>query len=147
MVCPFCKLIPDSHPHLFFECDFPKEIWSRMKCLVGLDFAPNNLQALIQFMVNRPVNKTIWSILQRLLIGACVYYLWQERNLRIFQGKSSSVDDLCSLIRDVMRLRIMGLTLKASTHVFDAAKLWEFHVKQVNGKGRVKFVPWKNTVG
>ena len=93
-------------------------------------------------MVNRPVSKSIWSILQRLLIGATVYYLWQERNRRIFQGNARSLDELCSQIRDVVRLRVMSLKIKASVQVFDAADVWDFHVKRINGRDKVKFVPW-----
>lgn len=46
-----------------------------------------------------------------LIIGATFYYLWQERNLRIFQGKARSLDELCSQIRDVVRLRVMSLKM------------------------------------
>ncbi|PWA55176.1 RNA-directed DNA polymerase, eukaryota, Reverse transcriptase zinc-binding domain protein [Artemisia annua] len=129
MVCGFCKLVPDSHSHLFFECDFPRKVSSRLKYLVRLDNAPDSWQNLIDFMASRPVRKSIWNILQRLLIGACVYYIWQERNLRIFQGRARSFDEVCCQIRDVVRGRAMRLRLKASIQVFNAANLWDFHVK------------------
>ena len=85
--------------------------------------------------------------MQRLLLGAIVYYLWQERDFRIFQGKARSLDELCSQIRDVIRLRVMSLRLNASVQIFDAADIWNFHVKQINGRGKVQLVPWKKSVG
>ncbi|GKA83903.1 hypothetical protein Tco_0805498 [Tanacetum coccineum] len=112
-------------------------VWSRLKFMVKLDHAPNSWQALIDFMISKRVSKSIWSILQRLLIGATVYIIWQERNLRIFQGKSRSVDELCSQIRDVIRLRVMSLKLNASFQGFEAANIWEFNVKQINGRGKL----------
>nr|GEW54661.1 hypothetical protein [Tanacetum cinerariifolium] len=33
LCCVFCKEGLDSHNHLFFECDFPKEVWCRLKDL------------------------------------------------------------------------------------------------------------------
>ncbi|GKA71992.1 hypothetical protein Tco_0778208 [Tanacetum coccineum] len=128
---------PNSHTYLLFECDYPNEVWSRLKCIVKLDHAPNSWQAIINFMISKRVSKSIWSILQRLLIGATVYIIWQERNLRIFQGKSRSVDELCSHIRDVIRLRVMSLKLNASFQGFEAANIWEFNVKQINGRGKL----------
>lgn len=88
--CVFCKKVPDSNDHLLFECEFTKRIWSRLKSLVKLEFAPNKWSNILNFMVLRPFNKSIWSVLQRLLIGASIYYVWQERNLRIFQDKNRS---------------------------------------------------------
>ncbi|GKB63767.1 RNA-directed DNA polymerase, eukaryota, reverse transcriptase zinc-binding domain protein [Tanacetum coccineum] len=76
MRCVFCKKFPDSHDHLFFECEFSKK----------------------------------------------------ERNVRIFQDKSRSVEALTCLIKDTVRLRIMSVSLNDSTQVFEAASLWNFHV-------------------
>ncbi|GKA11704.1 putative reverse transcriptase domain, reverse transcriptase zinc-binding domain protein [Tanacetum coccineum] len=63
MRCVFCKNVPDSHDHLFFECEFSKK----------------------------------------------------ERNVRMFQDKSRSVEALTCLIKDTVRLRIMSLSLNNST--------------------------------
>ncbi|PWA69326.1 reverse transcriptase domain, Reverse transcriptase zinc-binding domain protein [Artemisia annua] len=143
MVCVFCKSMPDSHNHLFFECDFPGKIWNEMKNLVKLDFAPNSWTDLLAYMLKKPINKSIWIILQRLVIGASIYYVWQERNLRIFQGRHRSFDEVCNLIKDTVRLRVMSLSLNTSPQVFEAASLWQFHVVQSNGRKRVQFSPWK----
>ncbi|GKD29332.1 hypothetical protein Tco_1240110 [Tanacetum coccineum] len=85
-----CKKVLDSHKQLFFECDFPKEVWSRLK-------------------------------------GASVYIMWQERNLRTFQSRRRSLEVVCNFIKDVVRLRVMGLSLIPSAQVFDTAKMWNFH--------------------
>nr|GEZ41484.1 hypothetical protein [Tanacetum cinerariifolium] len=79
--------------------------------------------------------KSIWCALKCL-----------ERNLRTFQNRFKSMDELCILIKDVVRLRIMGLSLKASDQVFVAANMWKFHVNMVPGAKRVNFASWKNQV-
>ncbi|GKE83131.1 RNA-directed DNA polymerase, eukaryota, reverse transcriptase zinc-binding domain protein, partial [Tanacetum coccineum] len=33
MRCVFCKNVPDSHDHLFFECSFTRRIWDSLKCM------------------------------------------------------------------------------------------------------------------
>ncbi|GKF05861.1 hypothetical protein Tco_0036529, partial [Tanacetum coccineum] len=136
MRCVFCKNVPDSHDHLFFECSFSRRIWDSLKCMVRMDHAPYGWSQIKEFMLKRPINKSIWSILQRLLIGASIYFLWQERNIRMFQDKARSVDTLVDLIKDTVRLRVMSLSLNDSAQVSEAANLWNFHVDR--GMGRKK---------
>ena len=111
--------------------------------MVRLDYAPNCWSEIQEYMLRRPINKSIWSILQRLVIGAAIYYLWQERNFRTFQGRFRSFDEVFNLIKDTVRLRVMSLSLNASPQVHEAANLWEFHVAQSHGRKRVHFTPWK----
>ncbi|GKB93010.1 RNA-directed DNA polymerase, eukaryota, reverse transcriptase zinc-binding domain protein [Tanacetum coccineum] len=123
LVCVFCKKMPDNHNHLFFGCDFPKAVWCRLKDLVKLDHAPNCWSDIISFLLNRPINKFIWSILQRLVLGACVYIVWQERNLRTFHNRSRTLEEVCNLIIDVVRLRVLSLSLNTTAQVYEVADL------------------------
>ncbi|GJX31020.1 RNA-directed DNA polymerase, eukaryota, reverse transcriptase zinc-binding domain protein [Tanacetum coccineum] len=75
MVCAFCKSVPGSHNHLFFKCDYPKKVWSELKCLARLDHAPFGWVSLLEFMLSRPVNKSVWSIIRRLLMATTLYYV------------------------------------------------------------------------
>ncbi|GJZ85824.1 putative reverse transcriptase domain-containing protein [Tanacetum coccineum] len=36
-LCPLCNLQPDSHEHLYFECQFSQQVWSHFKLLAGLN--------------------------------------------------------------------------------------------------------------
>ncbi|PWA95091.1 thioredoxin domain-containing protein [Artemisia annua] len=72
-------------------------------------------------------------------LWACVYYIWQERNLRIFQGKRT-LEDVFNLIKDVVRLRIMSLNVYASFQLQEAADIWEFFVRKSNGMKKAKFI-------
>ncbi|GKA68670.1 putative RNA-directed DNA polymerase [Tanacetum coccineum] len=137
--CVFCKMVPDSHNHLFFECEFPRKIWYSLKDLVRLDHAPFSWSHIIEFMLKRPINKSIWSILQRLLLGASIYFVWQERNLRMFQNKERPMDVLVNMIKESVRLRVMSLSLNYSAQVEDAAILWNFHVKRDMGCKKAHF--------
>ncbi|GJS45277.1 RNA-directed DNA polymerase, eukaryota, reverse transcriptase zinc-binding domain protein [Tanacetum coccineum] len=126
--CPLCKTMQDDHNHLFFACQFSSKVWNFFKGLINLDRAPNDLYQAIDFIMARPVNKSIWSIIQRLVLGAVVYFIWQERNLRLFQGKGRNVDSLCCLIKDQVRYRLMSLRVKYSNQVAKAADIWNVQV-------------------
>ncbi|GJT81127.1 RNA-directed DNA polymerase, eukaryota, reverse transcriptase zinc-binding domain protein [Tanacetum coccineum] len=108
------------------------EIWHQFRDLVKLDSAPNALSILIPYIAGRPINRSIWIILQRLVIGALVYIVWQERNLRRFQMKCRSVKDFCMIIKDVMRFRLLSLKIRSSRQVTEAAELWNLGVEDGN---------------
>ncbi|GJX28615.1 putative RNA-directed DNA polymerase [Tanacetum coccineum] len=137
--CSLCGVEPESHDHLFFDCCFSLEIWHQFRDLVKLDSAPNALSVLVPYIAGRPINRSIWSILQRLVIGTLVYFIWQERNLRRFQMKSRSVKDLCMIIKDVVRFRLLSLKIRSSKQVMEAAELWNLGVEDGNGGRKFGF--------
>ena len=96
------------------------------KKLVRMDNALNNLPQLLSFIGNRPVNRSVWSILQRLVLGAMVYFIWQERNLRFFQEKRRPLNELFKLIKETVRLRMMSLKVRNSKQAIEVAELWDF---------------------
>ncbi|GKA13646.1 RNA-directed DNA polymerase, eukaryota, reverse transcriptase zinc-binding domain protein [Tanacetum coccineum] len=96
----------------------------QFKDLVKLDFAPYTLSDIIVYLYGRLINRSILSILQRLVIGVMVYFIWQEQNLQRFQAKSRPVRDLCGIIRDNVRLKLMSLKIRKSVQVCWALGLW-----------------------
>lgn len=125
--CTFCNVVQDSRDHLFFQCAYPFQIWDFVKQFARMDHAPNDFTNILQFMLQRPVNKTAWSIIQRLVLGASVYYVWQERNNRIFKGLRRTPNDLINTIMQVVRLKLITLHFKNSRQVEDIATIWQFH--------------------
>ncbi|GJR59309.1 hypothetical protein Tco_1501471 [Tanacetum coccineum] len=91
----------------------------------------SNVWAEIVFgITNKPARNGIWSIIQRLVLGVMVYFVWQERNFRLFRKCERSEDKLFSIVTDTVRLKRMGLTLlKASFDVKKAAEMWNFPLK------------------
>ncbi|GJS57687.1 RNA-directed DNA polymerase, eukaryota, reverse transcriptase zinc-binding domain protein [Tanacetum coccineum] len=53
----------------------------------------------------------------RLSLAASVYLIWQERNRRIFKDEKRNVDELFSIFKDTIRLRLMSLKVKDSCAV------------------------------
>ncbi|KAJ9536686.1 LOW QUALITY PROTEIN: hypothetical protein OSB04_un000159 [Centaurea solstitialis] len=99
MVCAFCKLIPDSHSHLFFECTFTIEVWRKVKHQVELYGFPKKwVEICAKLSQPRGFRRTE----HLLALAATVYHVWRERNNRIFQGRSKPsnqvVNDICDNI-------------------------------------------------
>ncbi|GJT92150.1 RNA-directed DNA polymerase, eukaryota, reverse transcriptase zinc-binding domain protein [Tanacetum coccineum] len=107
-----CK---DSHSHLFYQCGFSQGIWERLKVMCRLEDLS-------------------------LVLGAVVYFIWQERNFRLFRSVKRPADKVCDVIVDTVRLRLLGLKIKRSLEVDKAAAIWKLPIK---GDGE----KWDSTFG
>lgn len=135
MKCPFCSQCKDSHSHLLFNCYYTKRLWERLKVfwerlkvMSNLDGVSNNWAEVISNIVNRPARNTIWSVVQRLVLEAVVYFIWQDRNSRLFGGYGRNEEDLLNVIMESVRFRIMGLSLKVTPDVVRASEIWKFPI-------------------
>lgn len=104
----------------------PRMYGMNVKRLSRLTNAPDILSSVVVFFHSLPSSNSIWYIIQKLVIGAAVYFLWQERNLRIFTKSNRSVGNVVDLIKTTIRLKLSGLKMKKSIHVHDAASVWGF---------------------
>ena len=65
------------------------------------------------------------NILGRLIVAASVYFVWQERNVRLFKNHARPPDVLCDLILATVRYKLMGLKLKKTTRVMAILGEWK----------------------
>ncbi|XP_071739954.1 uncharacterized protein [Rutidosis leptorrhynchoides] len=123
--CSFCKNGMDSHSHLFFECLFTARVWDRIQGNVRFSFASNRWCGVLNNIINASNHKSASMVVAKLCFGASVYFIWQERNSRIFRKTHRSVDQLYDIIYLHVRLKLMTIKFKSSPNV-DRLKLdWQ----------------------
>ncbi|PWA92968.1 reverse transcriptase zinc-binding domain-containing protein [Artemisia annua] len=113
--CPLCETVPDSHPHLFFECPFSMQVWFQVRGLSGMDSVPPLLGDVITFLVPISKGRLVASIISRLLPAATTYYIWLERNARLFKRKKSTVAEVVQVIVSNVRLKLVTFKFKKLT--------------------------------
>ncbi|GKF13420.1 reverse transcriptase domain, reverse transcriptase zinc-binding domain protein, partial [Tanacetum coccineum] len=113
--CPLCDFVPDSHDHLFFECAFSSHVWSKVRALCGMDSIPPRLIDVTTFINHISKSKTAVSILSRLVLATTSYYIWLERNGRLFKKKTSSPDQIVDVIISIVRLKLVPFKFKKMT--------------------------------
>lgn len=98
----------DSHSHLFFYCNFPKEVWEIMKVKVKLKHKPGHVQIIqeLQFSLKK---KSIDNFIRKIALAASIYHIWNERNKRLFGKKRNFVDGVVKNIMEDIRLKIFSL--------------------------------------
>ncbi|GJU72741.1 hypothetical protein Tco_1264146 [Tanacetum coccineum] len=110
--CSLCDLVPDSHDHLFFECVFSSQVWSKVRVLCGMDSIPPRLIDVTTFINPISKGKMVVSILSRLVLADTSYYIWMERNGRLFKKKTSSPDQIVDVIISMVRLKLVTFKFK-----------------------------------
>lgn len=99
--CPLCSIVPDTHSHLFFECPYSTQIWCSMRKFAGMDLVSSKWSDIDDWL--QPISKRniCRSVIGRLILGASVCFIWQERNLRIYKKGSRSTSQNAIQIRFV----------------------------------------------
>jgi len=102
--CILCAAHEESHNHLFFDCHYSNSVWRTIcsKGNVQWPSLPWN-QLLIWAANTYRKGKDIMHTIPRLMLSTTVYFLWHERNRRIFsqqfQSHHSTSRDILELIR------------------------------------------------
>lgn len=127
-LCPFCKLIPDTHDHIFFECSFPAQVWSMVCNLAATDSIGPIWEDIILWMKPLASKRTAVSIIARLVVAATAYYIWQERNLRLFKNRFRSSVQVKDIIVYNVRLKLLTLRFKKKQNVAKVLEPWKIKV-------------------
>nr|GEX20150.1 hypothetical protein [Tanacetum cinerariifolium] len=67
-------------------------MWSKVRVLCGMDAISPRLVDVVAFIVPISKGKTIINILSWIVVAATSYYIWLEKNGRLFKKKTSSPD-------------------------------------------------------
>ncbi|GKA67000.1 hypothetical protein Tco_0766808 [Tanacetum coccineum] len=125
MVCSLCECIPDSHDHLFFGCSFARGVWDRLKDLACIDLSTPNIYDIIGSLLPIVKKRTSKSVCAKLVVAATAYFIWQERNWRLFKKGKRSTDQLVECVKASVRLKLLSCKLKKSSDGDRMARLWD----------------------
>ncbi|GKE07010.1 reverse transcriptase domain, reverse transcriptase zinc-binding domain protein [Tanacetum coccineum] len=88
--CSLCETTPDSHEHLFFECPFSSQVWFHLRDLVGLPSIQPSINLIMDAITPTANRCTSNSVISKLVLATVAYFVWQERNERLFKGLKMS---------------------------------------------------------
>ncbi|GKD24017.1 hypothetical protein Tco_1225720 [Tanacetum coccineum] len=124
VTCSLCESQPDSHEHLFFECSFSQQVWNQVKGVAGLASSNASIYDTIDDIIPFAARKTSKSVIAKLVVAATSYFIWQERNGRLFKNKKRTVNQVVDCIMNTVRLKLMSCRLKKSCSACDIVKAW-----------------------
>ncbi|GJW64567.1 RNA-directed DNA polymerase, eukaryota, reverse transcriptase zinc-binding domain protein [Tanacetum coccineum] len=123
--CSLCGMKPDSLNYLFFECNYSAKVWKELMEKYDHYDMPNIWDDLLITMTSMRHNKSIKSVLRRIVFAACVYFIWNERNKRLFTNDKKNYNELIAKVVNHIRLKLASLTMKRTCQTVEIYKKWK----------------------
>nr|XP_043620362.1 uncharacterized protein LOC122592233 [Erigeron canadensis] len=117
MKCYLCKACMDSHDHLFLQCKFSKKVWEEMLKKSSVSGINGDWENIVTIMSSKCKSNAVANVVGRLILVATVYYIWQERNRRMFCGEERTENAVIESTSEAIKLRLMGLKVRKTEHV------------------------------
>ncbi|PWA96856.1 hypothetical protein CTI12_AA036050 [Artemisia annua] len=77
-----------------------------------------------QYIADKQVKNNFGWAVDKLILAASVYFIWQERNRRLFTGVSRNVESVINCIKDSVKTRLLALKVKKSNKSQRIASKW-----------------------
>ncbi|GJY37591.1 RNA-directed DNA polymerase, eukaryota, reverse transcriptase zinc-binding domain protein [Tanacetum coccineum] len=122
-----------SYDNLFFSCHYSAKVWKEMRSKGNISSDCKSLESTVGRLATKRLKNNIWKIMNKLILSAPVYFVWNERNRRIFKDEARSVEELVIVIKKHMTDMLMSLNVKSSGALVMVAKTWGLAL----GKGRL----------
>ncbi|XP_074300084.1 uncharacterized protein LOC141631294 [Silene latifolia] len=106
--CCLCKQDSECASHMFFSCDYYTDVLSSIKHWINLNTPCTDLESLLLWANSRHKKKHWKHKWVRCSLGCLVSSLWTERNLRIFEGKERSTNQLVKEIQLIVSTLILN---------------------------------------
>ncbi|XP_020257365.1 uncharacterized protein LOC109833912 [Asparagus officinalis] len=108
-LCSLCDgACSESRNHLFFECAFSCEVWNSIMDWMDFNWRACHWHHVLEWFTVRQRGKGLKQLLKNLALTATIYYIWRERNVRIFQQKYRSTTQLIREIETDIWITILN---------------------------------------
>ncbi|XVF78836.1 hypothetical protein PTKIN_Ptkin14bG0169200 [Pterospermum kingtungense] len=104
-VCKLCGKYQETRDHLFFDCDFSKEVWQLVLDACSISRRVSCWTSELQWMIQKVRGKALISGLLRSAWCAYMYFIWQERNGREHGQQHHEVEYVFEQIQWTVRIR------------------------------------------
>ncbi|XP_035838846.1 uncharacterized protein LOC118486474 [Helianthus annuus] len=131
MCCPLCSYDRDSRDHLFFQCSYASEVWETVREWVDMGKVNNTWSSVMDWMENIASSRQLDRIVCKILLGATTYFIWQERNNRLFSNLQRSPAILSQVIINTVRLKIMGFRIARQPDHMKILDRWQISKKDM----------------
>ncbi|KAH0689390.1 hypothetical protein KY289_016748 [Solanum tuberosum] len=100
VTCPLCQATDEDIDHLFFKCSNAEKVWRKLLGWQGIQRQSMNWQEEVQWAIRNMKGKSSKMQVYRMTMAGALYWLWRERNCRIFQKKQRTQE---SIVRQVIQ--------------------------------------------
>ncbi|KAJ0604634.1 putative RNA-directed DNA polymerase [Helianthus annuus] len=125
MCCSLCMSGPDSHEHIFFKCSFASQIWNGVRDKADMGSIEENWEDIFDYLLQHAESNRANHIIGKLVVGATAYFVWQERNNRLFSTKKRNATHLIEVILTTIRMKLHTMKFKRTSRVNQVLLEWK----------------------
>uniref|UniRef100_A0A5B6YUZ1 Reverse transcriptase domain-containing protein n=1 Tax=Davidia involucrata TaxID=16924 RepID=A0A5B6YUZ1_DAVIN len=100
--CVLCGNQSETLDHLFFSCSVSSQIWKNFLNMAAYSHAVGSWESELRWAIDHLKGKSFKTSLVKLAFSAVVYYIWQERNQRVFTGRKRDSETLVNVIQNAI---------------------------------------------
>lgn len=108
-----CTWHNERRQHLFFDCEYSKQVWTFFASRLNL-VSPQGFEAVLRWLKAPSRNKHVTLII-RLIHQVVLYLVWKERNRRIHTAVEKPPGTLIAEIQQIIKLRLDPLARRQLT--------------------------------
>ncbi|GJR04765.1 putative reverse transcriptase domain, reverse transcriptase zinc-binding domain protein [Tanacetum coccineum] len=101
------------------------KVWEHLKHFSGISNIPYELNSIVDFLIPSAKLRSARSVIAKLIFAASCYFIWQERNERLFRKKKRSHDQVIDVIKSNVHLKLLACRFKKSPYVQTLLHLWK----------------------
>ncbi|GKC07724.1 hypothetical protein Tco_0999334 [Tanacetum coccineum] len=100
-------------------------IWMHLKKFAGLSNSGYTFDSIMTLLLPVAKRKASKSTIGKLVIEAAAYFIWQERNRRLFKNTKRSAKDVIECVMSSIRMKLLSCHFKKSKDGLAFSRLWE----------------------
>ncbi|KAE8701642.1 PHD finger family protein [Hibiscus syriacus] len=117
--CTLCNDGLETRNHLFADCAMVDSLWNRILNLSLLTKPHMSWDNKLAWAISSSKGKSILTTIMKIAWCSFIYFVWEERNRRLFQGRVRTVDELLISIKEIVSTQLRNREL----HRFPSKKL------------------------
>ncbi|GJT98864.1 RNA-directed DNA polymerase, eukaryota, reverse transcriptase zinc-binding domain protein [Tanacetum coccineum] len=125
----FPSLVPNSLDEIVWktrnDMDSGFSVWQQVQSFTGVPNMPSSLDMIVNLLSPEARERSARSIIVKLVFAASCYFIWQERNNRLFKNQKRSEDQLIEVIKSTVRLKLLSCKFKKTTNIEFFLHLWK----------------------
>ena len=101
------------------------QVWDHVKIMTGVPSMPSSLDLIVDYRIPWSKRRSVRCVISKLVFAAACYFIWQERNNRLFKNQKRSEAQVIEVIKSTVRLKLLSCTFKRAKNVESLMELWK----------------------
>ncbi|GJV66621.1 iron-sulfur assembly protein IscA-like protein 1, mitochondrial [Tanacetum coccineum] len=121
----FDELVEDKGVKIVIDPKALMHVWNQVKIYAGLPNVSSSLNAITDHIIPMSKKKNARSVIAKLVFAASTYFIWQERNNRLFKSQKRSHSQIIECIISTVRLKLLTCKFKRTKNMMSFTHLWK----------------------